>query len=98
MGLNDFLTTQTLPLHILNDRIMPGVRGVHGDCKTVYPLKTLPVEWLTWHKCHIEKNKMLRLDHFVLITAGMTFRPKQQNNATLHFDAHYGHNGAGIKA
>ena len=40
---------------------------------------------------------MLRLDHFVLITAGMTFQPKQQNSGTLHFDAHYNHNGAGIK-
>ena len=45
-----------------------------------------------------KKKKVLRLDHFVLITAGMTFQPKQQNNATLHFDAHYKHNGAGIKA
>ena len=36
---------------------MPGVRDVHGDCKTVYRLKTLPVEWLTWHKCHWWKKK-----------------------------------------
>ena len=162
MGLNDFWTTQTLPLHILNNRIMPGVRDVHagldikhlvympvghlalkiyvpcknfhvpsqylykpckayvycwenkymprlknhlpsrarkdqslcalrqdlhapgtrarlnvepwhGNCNTVYRLKTLPVEWLTWHKCHYWKNKILLLDHFAFITAGMTF-------------------------
>ena len=44
-----------------------------------------------------KKKKILRFDHFVLIT-GMTFESKQQNNATLHFDALYNHNGAGIKA
>ena len=78
---------------------MPGVRGVHGDCKTVYRLMTLP-RWngLLDTNVIIEKNKILRLDNFILITAGMTFQPKQQNNATLHFDAHYNHNGAGMKA
>ena len=30
------LLKPTIPLHILNDR--PGVRDVHGDCKTVYSL------------------------------------------------------------
>ena len=44
--------TDSSPLHIFNDMPMPDVRDVHGDCKTIYCLKTLPAEWLTWHKCH----------------------------------------------
>ena len=39
MGLKDFKTTQTLPLHIFNDRIMPGVRDVHGDLQNSPSLK-----------------------------------------------------------
>ena len=47
MSLHDFQTPQTLHLHIFNDRIMPGVSDVHGDCKTVYRLKTVAVEGLS---------------------------------------------------
>ena len=44
-------------MHIFNDMPMPDVKDVHGDCKTIYRLKTLLVEWLTWHKCHYNKNQ-----------------------------------------
>ena len=39
MGLNDFYTTQTFPLHIFNDRPRPGVGGVHGDCQNSLSFK-----------------------------------------------------------
>ena len=44
------------------------------------------------------KIKILHLDHFALIAVGMTLESEQICNATLHFDVHYNHNGAGIKA
>ena len=40
-----------------HDMPRPDVRDVHGDCMTVCRLKTLQVEWLTWHKCHYWKNQ-----------------------------------------
>ena len=47
-GFTRFLNpTDNFYLHILNNRLMPGIRDVHDDCKTVYRLKTFPVEWLT---------------------------------------------------
>ena len=36
---------------------MPSVRDVQGDCKSVYRLRTFPVECLTWHECHYEQNR-----------------------------------------
>ena len=33
----------------------------------------------------MKENKILHLGHFVLITTGMTFQSKQQNNATLTY-------------
>ena len=94
--LREFKTPQTLPFHIFNDRLMPGVRDVHGDCKTVYHLKTPAVLWLTWHKCHYQK---------ILNTAFRSLRSYNSWNGIVikttkqcDFDAHYNHNGAGINS